>query len=138
MEDAGPELLRAPRRRRHRLAHALVVAPPGGPRAKHDFGLSVSGWSALKSMVRPGKTSYPGITAVLLRSLLVGAVRAQADVLKSGRIDLLLQLPLTGVSLLDFEKVAPVAASGRELAEPLVDAWLAERPDLTERFGPRP
>ena len=117
---------------------ASDVAPPRGPRAKHDFGLSVSGWSALKSMVRPGKTSYPGITAVLLRSLLVGAVRAQADVLKSGRIDLLLQLPLTGVSLLDFEKVAPVAASGRELAEPLVDAWLAERPDLTERFGPRP
>ncbi len=112
---------------------ASDVAPPRGPRAKHDFGLSVSGWSALRSMVRPGKTSYPGITAVLLRSLLVGAVRAQADVLESGQIDLLLQLPLSGVSLLDFEKVEPVATAGRELAEPLLDAWLAERPDLARR-----
>ena len=53
--------------------------------------------------------------------------------LAGGQIDLLLQLPLAGVSLLDFEKVEPVATAGRELAEPLLDAWLEERPDVPRR-----
>ncbi len=103
---------------------AVDVAPPIGPRARSDFGLSVSGWSALRASVGRGRSGYPGITSVLMRAMLVGSQRHLAAVLEDANVDLLLELNLTGVGLLEFETVDPVVARGAELAAPLVDDWL--------------
>lgn len=106
---------------------AVDVAPVTGPRAREDFGLSVSGWQALRQALGRGRNSYPGISAVLLRSMIVGSVRGRAEALAAADVDLLLELPIRGVSMLDWDAVEEVADMGYELSEPRIRAWLEER-----------
>lgn len=106
---------------------AVDVAPPIGPKAKADYGLSVSGWEALRASLGRGRTSFPGITAVLMRSMLVGSMRDRNRLIAEAPVDLHLQLDLRGIGLLEFDTVQPVAAQGYELAKPMIEAWLAER-----------
>ncbi len=102
---------------------AVSVAPAQGPRAKSDYGLSVSGWQAMKSKVGKGPR-YPGIVAVLMRSMITGSLDKSDAVIANGAADLLLDLDLRGVGLLEFERVADVADRGYELAMPRLEAWL--------------
>jgi predicted acylesterase/phospholipase RssA len=105
---------------------AVDVAPAVGPRAKADYGMSVSGWKALmsKSHLHKG-VAYPGIVAILLRSTIAGS-SAQLDS-KIHQADLYLDLDLRGIGMLDFEKVRPVVRAGYEAALPRIDAWLEAR-----------
>ncbi len=111
-----------------RCATLIVVdvAPPMGPGASEDYGLSVSGWSALRASVRKGRSQYPGIAAVLMRSMIVGSMVHRRQTLGDAEVALLLELHVRGVSLLDLEVVEPVVALGHELARPRIEAWLAE------------
>lgn len=106
---------------------AVDVAPPTGPRATGDYGLSVSGWQALRASVRKGRSEFPGITAVLMRSVIVGSIAQRDQALEAAEVDLLLELHIRGVGLLEFEKVDPVVEQGIELARPEIEAWLARR-----------
>lgn len=128
---------------------ASDVAPPHGPTAKDDHGLSVSGWSvalsryvplsvrraqrALRRVMRrteldtEAPTRYPGIGATLLRSLLIGSSRRRDEHLAAGIIDLYLELDLRDVPLLDFALVTPSADAGLEQSQPLIHEWLAGR-----------
>lgn len=101
---------------------AVDVAPPSGPRAKYDYGLSVSGAKALIASAR-GRTGLPSVSAVLLRSMLVGAVQNQRRALQDGRVDLLVRLNLPGVSLLQFDAVRPVAEAGFAASIDTVSTW---------------
>ena len=112
---------------------AVDVAPDQGPRARSDFGLSVSGFKALGASVRKGKSDYPSLTSVLLRSMLTGAVRDQKASMKDGSIDLLLTMHLPGVGLLDFERAPDVASVGYDSAAPDVQAWVETRAELGAR-----
>lgn len=103
---------------------AVDVAPPSGPRAKSDYGLSVSGIRAIATNLRHRRT-YPSASAVLMRSMLVGAVRNQQRSLQESSVDLMIQLSLPGISLLEFDTVRPVAAVGFEASLPLVQEWAA-------------
>jgi predicted acylesterase/phospholipase RssA/CRP-like cAMP-binding protein len=109
---------------------AIDVAPPDGPRAKSDFGLSVSGVKALLATIRGRGAAYPSLSSVLLRSMLTGAVRNQQEAIGDGAVDLLLPLHLPGVALLDFERVRPVAEAGYEAASGPIAAWAATQPQL--------
>jgi len=115
-------------RRLHPTAEiiAVDVAPAKGPRAKADYGLSVSGWQAMKSKVGRGP-HYPGLVAVLMRSMITGSLDHRDAVIAEGAADLLLDMDMRGVGLLDFERVAEVAAKGYEDAMPRLEAWLDER-----------
>lgn len=106
---------------------AVDVAPPIGPKAHADYGLSVSGWEALKASLGKGRSSFPGITAILLRSMLVGSMRDRDRLIARAPVDLHLQLDLQGVGLLEFDRVEPVAQQGYDLARPIISEWLAER-----------
>jgi predicted acylesterase/phospholipase RssA/CRP-like cAMP-binding protein len=114
---------------------AVDVAPDQGPRARTDFGLSVSGFKALGASVRKGKSDYPSVTSVLLRSKLTGAVRDQNASMQDGSIDLLLTMHLPGVGLLEFERAREVAALGYDSAVADVQAWADTRVDLGARTG---
>lgn len=107
---------------------AVDVAPPVGPRAKGDMAMSVSGWEALRGRVGKGKAKYPGVTAMLMRTMITGSVREQSRMLDAGVVDLHLDLDLRGISLLDFERVRQVADAGYEAAMPRLEAWLSTRP----------
>jgi predicted acylesterase/phospholipase RssA len=104
---------------------AVDVAPPLGPRAKEDFGLSVSGWRALRSKLRR-RRRFPGVSALILRSMLVGSMRERDRLVAEGYTDLYLDLDLRGISLLAFDDVRPVAEAGYDAARPRIEAWLAE------------
>lgn len=106
---------------------AVDVAPVTGPRAREDFGLSVSGWQALRKSLGRGRSGYPGITAVLLRSMIVGSVRSRSQALADADVDLLLELSIRGIGMLDWDAVDEGADAGYELSEPLIAEWLAER-----------
>jgi predicted acylesterase/phospholipase RssA/CRP-like cAMP-binding protein len=106
---------------------AVNVAPPSGPRAKGEMALSVSGWEALRSKARKGKASYPGITAMLMRTMIAGSMREQSRMLGRGDVDLYLDLDLRGISLLDFENVRPVVQAGYDAAMPMLEEWLEAR-----------
>jgi hypothetical protein len=80
--------------------------------------------------MRRGKSDYPSVTSILLRSMLTGAVRNQKASMQDGSIDLLLTMNLPGVGLLDFERAREVATAGYESAAPDVKAWVSSRVDL--------
>ena len=110
---------------------AVSVAPVLGPKAKADYGLSVSGWSAMKSKVGRGPR-YPGIVAVLMRSMITGSMDKRDAVVANRDADLMLDLDMRGVGLLDFERVREVAGMGYEAAMPRLEAWLNERAESGE------
>jgi predicted acylesterase/phospholipase RssA len=105
---------------------AVDVAPAMGPSAQEEFGYSVSGWRALRAGIARKKSAYPGITSVLLGSMLVGSIRHRDRLIAEAPVSLLLDLDMRGTGLLDFEQVGPVAERGYELAKPLLEAWLEE------------
>lgn len=128
---------------------ACDVAPPVGPRAKGDFGLSVSGWKVARRRFVPkpihraiGKVrglagrgddstqppaSFPGLGATLLRSLLIGSSRSRDEHLASGAIDLYLELDLRDIPLLDFAQVIPAAEAGLAQSRAPITEWLNAR-----------
>jgi predicted acylesterase/phospholipase RssA/CRP-like cAMP-binding protein len=106
---------------------AVDVAPPRGPRARSEYGSSVSGWLALGAMIRRQGSVYPRLSTVLMRSMLTGAVHNQRDAMRAGVVDLLVTMDLPGVALLDFERVRAVAEAGYQSAKPAIDRWAAEQ-----------
>lgn len=102
---------------------AVDVAPVRGPRSKGDYGTSVSGVRALASRVRRGGNVYPSVSAVLLRSMLVGAMHNQRAALADSAVDLLVRLDLPGVGLLDFDRVVDVEAQGFASSSAAVREW---------------
>jgi len=102
---------------------AVDVAPDRGPRARSDYGTSVSGFRALAASVRPSGAEYPSLASVLLRSMLVGAVANQRLSAAEGTIDLLVKLDLPGIGLLDFKRVHEVADRGYVASIDTVREW---------------
>lgn len=106
---------------------AVDLSPAVGPRAKDDFGLSVSGWQALRTRAGSKPSPYPGLMSILMRSMITGSVRDRDRALANDGVDCHLDLDLPGVGLLDFERVAEVATRGYEAARPRLEAWMEER-----------
>lgn len=106
------------------LVVAVDVAPPRGPGAHGDYGLSVSGWEALRSRFGSGRSPYPSISAVLMRSMITASMRARDDQVLNGLADCYLDLDMRGVSMLEFDKPADVAQRGYEAAFPQLAEWL--------------
>ncbi|MFP3883152.1 MAG: cyclic nucleotide-binding domain-containing protein [Actinomycetota bacterium] len=105
---------------------AVDVAPPRGPGAHSDYGLSVSGWDAIRSSFGSGKTRYPRISAVLMRSMITASMLERDTQVSSGQADCYLDLDMRGVSMLEFGDPATVATRGYETAMPELEAWLEE------------
>ena len=104
---------------------AVDLSPAAGPRAHDDYGLSVSGWKALRARIGSGPSPYPGIAAIIMRSLTAASMRDRDRLVADGGVDCYLDLDLRGVQLLEFERVAEIAERGYETALPRLRAWLA-------------
>ena len=104
---------------------AVDVAPPRGPGAHGDYGLSVSGWEALRSSLGRARSPYPKISAVLMRSMITASMRARDTNVANGLADCYLDLDMRGVSMLDFDDPATVAQRGYEAAIPLLTECLS-------------
>ena len=105
---------------------AVDVLPPHGPRARSDFGLSVSGWRLALGKILPGKSSIrvPSLGNTIMRSMFVGSEGARAEMLREGLADLYLSINASGIGLLDFTAVGKVAQIGYEASLPQLRRWL--------------
>jgi predicted acylesterase/phospholipase RssA len=104
---------------------AIDLAPSFGPRAKSDFGLSVSGWKALASKASGARRAYPSIASVLMRSMITASESQRTS--KRAESDLYIDLDLRGVGILDFETVGPVILAGYEQSMPRLEEWMRGR-----------
>ncbi len=104
---------------------AVDLSPPVGPRAHEDYGLSVSGWRALRAQFGSSQPQFPRLLAVIMRALVAGSVRDRDRLLADGSVDWYLDLELAGVQLLDFERVVEIADRGYEAARPRLEALVA-------------
>lgn len=107
---------------------AVDVAPPHGPRAKTDFGRSVSGFRAAVGALTPWGQRLPDATGVMVRSMLVGSAQRQQAMLSDGLVDLLLPVHVSGIGLLDFERVRDGAEVGYRDTVKAIREWAADRP----------
>ena len=104
---------------------AVDVAPPRGPGAHADYGLSVSGWEAIRSMVR-SDGRYPRMSAVLMRSMIAASMQERDRNVRDRLADCYLALDMRGISMLDFHDPAAAAERGFEAAKPLLEQWLSQ------------
>ena len=104
---------------------AVDVAPVEGPTSPVDYGPHVSASDVVKARVTRKPNPYPGLPGVLVRSMLVGAVRDRNRVMESGAIDLYVAIDMPDVGLLEFDRVDPVVERGYAAGIEAVDAWLA-------------
>jgi predicted acylesterase/phospholipase RssA len=109
---------------------AVDVAPDLGPRARTDFGMSVSGIRALWETITPGRSDLPSATSVLLRSMMTGSVRNQRESMEAGSVDLLVTMHLPGIGMLEFERTREVAEAGYLASKDTVAEWAATRSEL--------
>lgn len=109
---------------------AVDVAPDLGPRARTDFGMSVSGVRALWESITPGRSDLPSATSVLLRSMMTGSVRNQRESMEAGSVDLLVTMHLPGIGMLEFERTREVAEAGYAASKDIVAEWAATRTEL--------
>lgn len=103
---------------------AVDVAPPRGPGAHGDYGLSVSGWDALRSGFGSRRSPYPGISAVLMRSMITASMRERDDQVTNGLADCYIDLDMRGVSMLEFGDPTTVSQRGYEAAMPELQRWI--------------
>jgi predicted acylesterase/phospholipase RssA/CRP-like cAMP-binding protein len=103
---------------------AVDVAPVEGPVAGDDYGLSVSGWRALRRR-RPG-SRLPRLVPTLVRSSLVASVRDRHRVVDAEVADLYLDVAVEGGGLLDFSTGGQIADSARASARPAIARWLED------------
>ncbi len=111
---------------------AIDVAPPDGPRARSDFGLSLSGLDILKHRARRDGFSHPPLATTVIASMLVGSSQARINALDNDDIDLYISLNLSGIKLLDFDALQPAIERGYADAMPKLKAWIAEGHHATE------
>lgn len=104
---------------------AADVVSPSGPRARDDYGLWVSGVSAVLDRRRHSRT-LPPVGATIMRALTVASEQQREEVAVTDA-DCHLRLDLRGVSMLDFTGVRSVAQRGYDQAMPVLEAWLAGR-----------
>lgn len=95
---------------------AFDAVPTRGPQARTDFGLDVSGWRRAADVLPGRRAKIPGIGNVILRSMILGSVNKRNDYEARRVADLIVRMDLDGVAMLDFERVAEVAALGYDNA----------------------
>jgi len=103
---------------------AIDVSPPSGPGAETDYGLSVSGFEALRNRLSKQRSSlHPDIGQTLMSSMLIGSSKAKSDSIDM--VDLYLDLDLSGVGLLKFENHRDVVERGYAATVLATEQWLA-------------
>ena len=107
---------------------AVDVLPPLGPRAKLDYGTSLSGWRVALDAVLPWRKSQRPLTltGTIMRSMFVGSDGAREEMLRDGLADLYLSIKTSGVGFLQFDQVDKAAKIGYEAAIEPLRQWLDE------------
>ena len=101
---------------------AIDVFSPKGPVARSDYGMSLSGWRLAVNKINPFRKTIrvPSLAETMIRSTLVGASLARAEVLRKELADFYRNIHVRGVGMLQFDVVAKSIQIGYEdTIEPL-------------------
>ncbi len=104
---------------------AVDVAPSNGPSAGHDYGMYLSGWQAVRRLVRRQGSQYPGVGQVLVRTMITASERQRRAFRENGTADLYLDLDIAGIGLLEFNRMKVVVEMGYVASRPMLQGWLA-------------
>ena len=105
---------------------AFDVAPPRGPTAKQDYGMSVSGWYQLASKLVPWlkPVKAPRVGVVLMQAMMVGSNLLREQMLQNEMADYYQNIHVRKVGMLDFKAIKQAEKVGYEsVIEPLRQ-WL--------------
>jgi len=105
---------------------AFDVAPPRGPSAKEDYGMSMSGWQQLFRMLVPGLKPIraPRIGVVIMQSMVIGSSLARERALNQKIADYYQNIHVKNVGMLYFKSIKQAEKVGYEsVIEPLRQ-WL--------------
>jgi predicted acylesterase/phospholipase RssA len=106
---------------------AVDVAAPSGPRAKFDYGLSMSGWRALGATVRGrGSMRLPMLHGTVLGSMLIASTRDRDRVINEGLADLYLSIDARGCRPFEWDAVRKIADVGYATSRERLAAWADE------------
>jgi predicted acylesterase/phospholipase RssA/CRP-like cAMP-binding protein len=100
---------------------AIDVAPPDGPTAEQDYGLSVSGFRAL--LARRRGAGPPHLMTTMVRSTLVAAAQTRQRALDEKMADLYIEVAVDGGALLDFSKANDIADAAASVTRPVLEGW---------------
>ena len=102
------------------------VVPPEDLKPSDDYGLGLSGWRVLAGKVFPWVPALrlPSLLEILLRAQLLASL-AQIKHAVYEPEDLLLALPLSEFSLVNYKELQRIADRGYELAAPAIARWKA-------------
>lgn len=104
---------------------AVDVAPSNGPTAGQDYGMYLSGWQAVRRVLRRQSSPYPGVGQVLVRTMITASERQRRAFQEDGTADLYLDLDIAGIGLLEFNRMKVVVEKGYVASRPLLQQWLA-------------
>ncbi|HYA67309.1 MAG TPA: patatin-like phospholipase family protein, partial [Acidimicrobiales bacterium] len=107
------------------LVVAVDVAPPGESPPRVDYGLSISGWAALRAMIR-GRSRPSMLHETVLGSMLIASTRDRDSVVAEGLADLYLLIDAQGCGPFDWEAVERVADAGYASTRETLTAWVDE------------
>jgi predicted acylesterase/phospholipase RssA len=103
---------------------AVDVDAPTGPRAKVDYGLSMSGWRALGATVRcRGRVKLPMLHGTVLGSMLIASTRDRDRVINEGLADLYLSIDARGCRPFEWDAVRKIADVGYATSRERLGAW---------------
>jgi predicted acylesterase/phospholipase RssA/CRP-like cAMP-binding protein len=103
---------------------AVDVAPPSGPRARSDYGMWMSGWTALGTTLRPRRRKgVPMLHGTVLGSMLIASTRDRDRVVKDGLADLYLPIDARGCGPFEWSGVQKVADVGYDATIETLANW---------------
>jgi predicted acylesterase/phospholipase RssA len=108
---------------------AVDVMSPRGPRAREDYGLSISGWRLMLSRLNPvmRTTAVPGLITTIMRSMFVGSAGNQERMLQDGLADLYLSIRAPGIGLLQFDNIPKTAQLGYDGSIESLTQWASQQ-----------
>jgi len=108
---------------------AFDVAPPRGPVAKEDYGMSMSGWQQLVRKIVPWLKPIraPRIGVVIMQSMVIGSNLAREQALNQKMVDYYQNIHVKGVGMLDFKAIKRSEKIGYESVIQPLRSWLEEQ-----------
>ncbi len=108
---------------------AFDVAPPRGPTAKEDYGMSMSGWQQLVRMIVPWLKPIraPRIGVVIMQSMVIGSSLARERSLNQKMADYYQNIHVKNVGMLDFKAINKAEKTGYESVIQPLRSWLEQQ-----------
>ena len=105
---------------------AVDVVPRRGPRARSDYGLTLSGWRLALNRINPWQKSIQvlGIGETIMSAMTVGSKSARQQLLRDEYADLYLNIRAPGISMLQFDTVDKAERIGYEQSIEPLRKWI--------------